>query len=114
MNSYKKTILYHFIDDINEGYDNLRNLVLNYLGVANQEQQQSVQEYQTNQNFNIQRQLSTLQSSRPKTDEVNTLNKDFELPRSGQYFKIIKKFFASFSIYYFFKSLKIHFFHQTH
>ncbi len=72
-------------DDINEGYENLRNLVLNYLGVANQEQRQSAQEYQQSQSLNIQRQLSTLASSRPKTDEMNALNKDFDVPRSGKF-----------------------------
>lgn len=64
------------------GYENLRNLVLNYLGVANQEQQQSAQEYQQSQNINIQKQLSTLQSSRPKTNETNK-EKDYDVQRSG-------------------------------
>lgn len=74
-------------DDINDGYDNLRNLVLNYLGVANQDQQRSVHEYQTAQNLNIQRQLSTLQStSRPKTEDMAVLNKDYDGPRSGNLF----------------------------
>jgi len=76
-------------DDINEGYDNLRNLVLNYLGVANQEQQQSVQDYQQNQTLQIQRQLSTLQSSRPKTDEIKKLEeafgKEYDMPRSDSF-----------------------------
>ena len=61
--------------------------MLNYLGVANQEQQQSVQDYQQNQTLQIQRQLSTLQSSRPKTDEIKKLEeafgKEYDMPRSG-------------------------------
>ncbi len=32
------------LDDINEGYENLRNLVLNYLGVANQDQQKAIEQ----------------------------------------------------------------------
>jgi hypothetical protein len=67
----------------------LRTLVLNYLGVANQEQQSYVKKTQQQQTLQIQRQLSTLQSSRPKTHEKNmedSLRKeytDFNMPRSG-------------------------------
>lgn len=81
--------IYFFKDDINEGYENLRTLVLNYLGVANQEQQSYVKKTQQQQTLQIQRQLSTLQSSRPKTHEKNmedSLRKeytDFNMPRSG-------------------------------
>jgi hypothetical protein len=77
-------------DDINDGYENLRTLVLNYLGVANQEQQNHAKKSQQQQTLQIQRQLSTLQSSRPKTHDKNiedSLRKeytDFNMPRSGR------------------------------
>jgi hypothetical protein len=84
-------ILFLFQDDINEGYENLKNLVLNYLGVANQDQENSVKHTQVQQNLQMQRQLSTLQSSRPKTtDDQKNLDeafskefKEYDLPRSG-------------------------------
>lgn len=59
------------------------------MGVANQEQQNLVKRSQQQQNLQIQRQLSTLQSSRPKThDKImdETIRKeysDFNVPRSG-------------------------------
>ena len=61
------------------------------MGVANQEQESSVKQNQIQQNLQMQRQLSTLQSSRPKTnDDQKNLDeafskefKEYELPRSG-------------------------------
>ena len=57
----------YFEDDLNTGYENLRNLVMTYLGL-NQEQK--------------------AESARPKTsDEIkrleDTFSKDLDLPRSG-------------------------------
>ena len=65
--------------------------MLNYLGVANQEQQNLVKKSQQQQSMQIQRQLSTLQSSRPNTNEKimdQSLRKeltDFNIPRSGNF-----------------------------
>ena len=60
------------LDDINEGYENLRNLVLTYLGL-NQDQ--------------------IKESTRPKTsDEIRkleeTFSKELDLPRSGNLYEL--------------------------
>ena len=60
--------------------------------MSNQEQQQSVQSTQHTMNLEIQRQMSILQSSRPKTnDEIKRIEeafgkdfKEYEIPRSGR------------------------------
>lgn len=67
-------------DDLEEGYENLKNLVLNYLGVSNQDQNDSLNQ----QNLQIQRQLSMLQSSRGKTSEdLKRIEDQIDLQRTG-------------------------------
>lgn len=81
-------------DNINEGYENLRNLVLNYLGVANQDQKDSMNQ----QNLQIQRQLSMLQSSRLKTNDDFKRDDNLDLPRTGNFYVLKVKSINSFLI----------------
>jgi hypothetical protein len=76
-----------FLDDLHDGYESLRNLVMTYLGL-NQEQKAD--------------------STRPKTsDEIRrleeTFSKELDLPRSG---KLQKKIFKIFQNILFFKNTK--------
>jgi hypothetical protein len=80
---YNSRLNFDFSDDTNKGYENLRNLVMSYLGVSDQEAQNSVKHYATHNN------LSTVNSSRPNTNEESKrkdIEKDFEIPRSGKIF----------------------------
>lgn len=84
-------------EDLDKGYENLKNLVLSYLGVSNLESKDSIDQSVFNQN-----QLSIVQSSRFKKS-AELKEQMNEMPRTGKLSKI-----SIFLIYY----SKIHFCHQ--